>query len=136
MTIKSPQEPTESEPLSVDKRLSLLSSRFRRYLLYTLSMYPTPLSLPDVADAVTALEYGTPAGEYPDERLEIYTSLYHHHLPQLVEAGVVRYDQSDDSVCVGPNAGELVSLLELTIAHDRPAENGVAPREPDLDSLS
>ncbi|WP_424003776.1 DUF7344 domain-containing protein [Haloarcula salina] len=135
MTVRNQQEQTESEPLSVDKRLSLLSSRLRRYLLYTLSTYSTPVPLPEIADAVTTLEHGTPAEEYPDERLAIYTSLYHNHLPQLADAGVVRYEQSDDSVELGPNAGELVPLLELTITHDRPAENG-GLREPDLESLS
>lgn len=136
MTVRNPQEPTASEPLSVDRQLSLLSSRFRRYLLYALSTYPTPVSLGRIADAVTALEHGTPPAEYPDERLEVYTSLYHNHLPQLADAGVVRYEQSDDTVDLGPNVSALVPLLELTITHDRPAKNGGPLRETDLESLS
>jgi len=136
MTVRNPREATESEALSVDRQLSLLSSRFRRYLLYTLSMYPTPVSLPEIADAVTALEHGTPPEEHLDERLEIYTSLYHNHVPRLADAGVVRYDQSDDTVDLGPNAADMVPLLERTITHDRPAENGAELPQPDLDALT
>jgi hypothetical protein len=122
--------------LPVDDRLSLLSAPYRRYLLYGLSKYTTPVSLAALTDTVTEIEHGTPADQYRDERLRIYTALYHNHLPRLVDAGVVRYDQSDDAVDVGPNAPALVSLLELTVDHDLSANGDGLSREPvDIDSL-
>lgn len=106
------------EPLPLDDRLSILSSHYRRYLLYGLSQYTTPVSLAVLTDTVTEFEHGTPAEQYRDERLKIYTALYHNHLPRLVDAGVVQYNQSEELVDIGPNAPALVPLLEETIEHD------------------
>ncbi|GCF12922.1 hypothetical protein Harman_08570 [Haloarcula mannanilytica] len=114
----NPAQTETHEPMPMDDRLSLLSSRYRRYLLYALSQYTTPVSLAVLTDTVTEIEYGTPVEEYRDERLDIYTALYHNHLPRLVDAGVIRYDQSEDTVDVGPNAPALVPLLESTLEHD------------------
>ena len=130
------QETEVPDSLALDDQLSLLSSRYRRYLLYGLSKYTTPVSLAVLTDTVTGLEHGAPVDQYRDERLDIYTALYHNHLPRLVDAGVVRYDQSDDAVDVGPNAPALVSLLELTVDHDLSANGDGRSREPvDIDSL-
>ncbi|MBV0924079.1 hypothetical protein KTS45_07660 [Halomicroarcula limicola] len=76
----------------------VLADRRRRYLLYCLHLHSTPQPLPDIADQVTVWETSDPATERLDERLEIYLSLYHDHLPELVEAGVVTYRQTEDDV--------------------------------------
>ncbi|WP_336337919.1 DUF7344 domain-containing protein [Haloarcula brevis] len=124
------------DSLPLDDRLSLLSSQYRRYLLYGLSKYTTPVSLAVLTDTVTEIEYGTPADQYRDERLRIYTALYHNHVPRLVDAGVVRYDQADDAVDVGPNAPALAPLLELTVDYDLSANGDGLSREPvDVDAL-
>ncbi|MHC3380141.1 DUF7344 domain-containing protein [Haloarcula sp. H-GB5] len=124
------------DSLPLDDRLSLLSSHYRRYLLYGLSQYTTPVSLAVLTDTVTEFEHGTPAEQYRDERLKIYTSLYHNHLPRLVDAGVVQYNQSEDLVDIGPNAPALVPLLESTIDHDLSASgNGLTPNTVDIDAL-
>jgi hypothetical protein len=115
--------------MPIDERLSLLSSRYRRYLLYGLSQYTPPVSLPVLTDTVTEIEHGTPVEEYRDERLDIYTMLYHNHLPRLVDAGVVQYDQTADTVDIGPNAPALVPLLESTIEHDCSGDSDVLTTE-------
>lgn len=130
------QETEVPDSLALDDQLSLLSSRYRRYLLYGLSKYTTPVSLAVLTDTVTGLEHGAPVDQYRDERLDIYTALYHNHLPRLVDAGVVRHDPSDDTVDIGPNARSLVPLLESTIEHDLSASGDGLSREPvDIDSL-
>ncbi|RLN01601.1 hypothetical protein [Haloarcula sp. Atlit-7R] len=124
------------DSLPLDDRLSLLSSHYRRYLLYGLSQYTTPVPLAVLADTVTEFEHGTPAKQYRDERLTIYTALYHNHLPRLVDAGVVQYNQSEDIVDIGPNAPALVPLLESTLEHDLSASgNGLTSNAVDIDSL-
>ncbi|NLV14907.1 DUF7344 domain-containing protein [Haloarcula argentinensis] len=124
------------DSLPLDDRLSLLSSHYRRYPLYGLSQYTTPVSLAVLTDTVTEFEHGTPAEQYRDERLKIYTALYHNHLPRLVDAGVVQYNQSEDLVDIGPNAPALVPLLESTIDHDLSASgNGLTPSAVDIDAL-
>ncbi|EMA29968.1 DUF7344 domain-containing protein [Haloarcula japonica] len=124
------------DSLPLDDRLSLLSSHYRRYFLYGLSQYTTPVSLAVLTDTVTEFEHGTPAEQYRDERLKIYTALYHNHLPRLVDAGVVEYNQSEDMVDIGPNASALAPLLESTIEHDLSASgNGLTPATIDIDAL-
>jgi len=124
------------DSLPLDDRLSLLSSHYRRYLLYGLSQYTTPVSLAVLTDTVTEFEHGTPAEQHRDERLKIYTALYHNHLPRLVDAGVVQYDQSEDMVDIGPNAPALVPLLEETMEHDLSASgDGLSSNAVDIDCL-
>ncbi|KAA9398716.1 hypothetical protein Har1130_10910 [Haloarcula sp. CBA1130] len=124
------------DSLPLDDRLSLLSSHYRRYLLYGLSQYTTPVSLAVLTDTVTEFEHGTPAEQSRDERLRIYTALYHNHLPRLVDAGVVRYNQSEDIVDIGPNAPALVPLLESTIEHDLSTSgDGLSSNTVDIASL-
>ncbi|MDQ2071443.1 DUF7344 domain-containing protein [Haloarcula sp. NS06] len=124
------------DSLPLDDRLSLLSSHYRRFLLYGLSQYTTPVSLAVLTDTVTEFEHEAPAEHYRDERLKIYTALYHNHLPRLVDAGVVQYNQSEDMVDIGPNAPALVPLLESTIEHDLSANgNDLSSNAVDVNSL-
>ncbi|MFB6224491.1 MAG: hypothetical protein ABEH86_12575 [Haloarcula sp.] len=124
------------EPVETDTQLSLLSSRYRRFLLYGLSLYTTPVSLAVLADTVTEMEYGVPAEEIVEKRVDVYTALYHNHLPQLVDKGVVHYNQSDDTVDLGPNASSLVTLLEQTVEKDIPDGHRIVSQDPiDLETL-
>lgn len=81
-----------------------LAHRYRRRLLYCLFTYANPMRLPDVAHQLTIWEHDAVD---TGERLQIYNALYHDHLPALREAELVRYDQHDDEVELGP-AAELV----------------------------
>lgn len=118
MTPALPGEPSDSNSLTDDERRELLSSRFRRYTLYSLWLFTTPLSLARVADYVTMWEFGVSADELPQERLEIYMALYYEHVPPLAEAGVVVYDQADDTLDLGRNGPQLLSILERTITRE------------------
>lgn len=84
-----------------------LADRRRREALSVLFAFSTPITLPTVADFVTELECGTPAEEYPEERLRIYMSLYHDHVPILEEAGLVVYTQEGDVIDLGERADEI-----------------------------
>ena len=86
---------------------TLLDDRRRRYALYCLFRFATPMSLPTVADRVTELEYGAPAETLLDERLRVYMSLYHEHVPLLAEADIVDYHQEDDSLDLAENAASI-----------------------------
>lgn len=56
------------------------------------------LSLASIADEVTERTHGTPADDYPDERLDIYMDLYYDHVPALAELGYLSYEQETDTV--------------------------------------
>lgn len=97
-----PPEAT-SDPLAHDRR---------RYLLYCLHLYSTPMKLADVAQQVLVWEREDEPADYLRGRLRVYNDLYHDHLPALCEAGIVEYDQEDDMVDLGPAAPGVEAELE------------------------
>ena len=90
---------------------TLVADCRRRYALYCLFQFATPMTLPTIADRVTELEYGVPAETLLDERLCVYMSLYYDHIPLLAEAGVVEYSQGDDTVDLAENASAIRSQV-------------------------
>lgn len=104
-----------SGDLALDTVFHLLSHRRRRYVLSCLSAHGPTVALPDVADDVATREYETSIVDIPEEDvLEVYLSLYHTHVPKLVEAGVVSYDQERDLVTREPLADELERIYQRT----------------------
>jgi predicted transcriptional regulator len=84
-----------------DEAFDLLADARRRRLL-TLVGEHRELALPDVADEVAIDERDASIVDIdPDTVLDVYLSLYHDHVPRLVEAGLVEYDQERDLVAVG-----------------------------------
>ncbi|QLG50440.1 DUF7344 domain-containing protein [Natrinema halophilum] len=78
---------------------ALLSDRRRRLLLEVMRTYEEELTLPDAAEEVAIRETGHTVTNIPAERVtEVYLSLYHDHLPRLVDAGLLEYDQERDLV--------------------------------------
>jgi hypothetical protein len=108
----------ESEVTALDTEM-LLGDRRRRYLLYCLHLYSNPLRLPDVAHQVTVWERPDSPGVCLERRLETYMSLYHDHLPVLTSVDLVRYEQGEDMVELGPAADRLTPLLESHLRSDR-----------------
>lgn len=90
----------------------LLDHDRRRYLLYALHLYSTPMGLADVAEQVLVWEHEGEPEDYLRERLGVYNDLYHEHLPVLREAGLVTYDQGEDVVDLGPDAAAVEPALE------------------------
>lgn len=94
----------ESEQPSPDRVIRLLADERRRFALRCLLEHDA-LPLADLADEVAVRERGEPIGEIPAEDVKnVYMSLYHSHVPKLVEADVVAYDQDTDAVVVDEHA--------------------------------
>lgn len=108
----APREPTETGRLSPERIDDLLRNRHRRYALYYLFAHRNPVSLPDVADGITRWEYREPIDDRLDERLHIYMSLYHDHVPVLEAAGLVSYSQSADTVELTERAAGIEARVE------------------------
>lgn len=98
--------------LSLDEIHELIASRRRRYTLYCLYLYANPMRLSDVAGRITEWEHGEAAADFLDERLAIYTSLFHIHVPKLAAADVVAYDRADEMIELDRNAAPLRPYLE------------------------
>ncbi|MFC3956833.1 DUF7344 domain-containing protein [Halovivax cerinus] len=88
----APEAPTS-------QTLDILSNERRRHVLRVVREQGEAITLPDVADEVAVREHGRPLPEISPERVtEIYISIYHDHLPRLVDAGLLVYDQERDLV--------------------------------------
>jgi hypothetical protein len=120
MAVPSPESAGDNCPPPTDELGDLLSSRHRRWALYGLSRFATPVALARIAEYVTEREFGVPAEEVPDKRLEIYMALYHDHLPPLAAAGLVTYHQSDDALEFGSNADRLRPSIERALVDVAP----------------
>jgi len=107
----------ESEVTAADTE-TLLADRRRRYLLYCLHLYANPLRLPDAAHQVTVWEQPGGSDVCLERRLETYMSLYHDHLPILTGADLVRYEQGEDMVELGPAADRITPPLESRLRRD------------------
>lgn len=76
-------------------------TRRRRFLLECLQRFDEPVSLPDLADEIAVKEAGRALSAISGERVkDIYLALYHRHIPDLVAAGHVEYDQDADLVFI------------------------------------
>jgi hypothetical protein len=92
--------------LSADDEFALLANRRRRDALGCLFEHVT-VTLADLADEVAIREYDVPLPDISeDDVAEIYFSLYHCHVPKLVDAGYAQYDQEDDLVGLTEHAME------------------------------
>jgi hypothetical protein len=98
--------------LSVDHVYQALGHPRRRYLCYTL-LEGTAWSLDELAQKVAAWENDVPESAVTERQQErAYVSLYHAHVPKLVEEGVVTFDEETETITVGPNADQALAALE------------------------
>ena len=88
--------------LDLDEALALLADRRRRLLVEVVVAHDDTLTLPDAAEEVAERATGRHVVDLPAERIKrVYVSLYHDHLPRLVDAGVLEYDQERDLISPG-----------------------------------
>jgi hypothetical protein len=84
---------------AIDEGLELLADERRRLLLEVMRTYGEELTLPDAAEEVAVREHGRQVTELSAELVaNVYISLYHDHMPRLVDAGLLEYDQDRDLV--------------------------------------
>jgi len=84
---------------TLDDAFALLADQRRRLLLSVLHTYGEELTLRDAAEEVAIRETGHNVADIPAEQVQkVYLSLYHDHLPRLVDAGLLEYDQERDLV--------------------------------------
>jgi len=87
----------------------------RRYVIYYLQRYGSPVELGELAEQVAAWENDTTVGEVsPSERKSVYSALHQTHLPRLQTAGVVHYDADRSLVRTTDHAAR----LDLQLASD------------------
>ena len=87
------------DPTHVDTAFTVLADHRSRLLLQVMHTYDEEITLADAAEGVASRETGKPIVDISaDHVADVYISLYHDHLPRLVDAGLLEYDQERDLV--------------------------------------
>ena len=94
----------ETDDLDASTLHDLLADERRRHALDCLSEHGS-MSLPDLADETAAREHDQPLPRVPEDAvLTVYLSLYHTHVPKLVETGLVSHDRDCGVVSLADDA--------------------------------
>lgn len=102
-----------TKPLAADDVFDALADERRRFILWCLQTYETPMELIEIAEEIVVLETDTEVANGPDVGLEtVHTSLYHVHVPKLADAGIVDYDPDRDVVTLLENVEQYESFLD------------------------
>lgn len=104
----------EDKQISNEILFNILSHKRRQYALYCLDRYQTPMTIAELADEVARLEYDAQTlAQIPKEAVkQIYTDLYHSHIPMMKEANLLEDPQDQDAVCLKYDLSDL-PLSEL-----------------------
>lgn len=108
-------EPTtaRTSALELDEVFAALGHPRRRYLVYTLANGGSEVTLPELATEITAWERDIPAGEVSEEdRKPVQISLYHSHIPKLVDLGIIEYHEGEDIIVRARNTTQVEAVLD------------------------
>ncbi len=101
-----------SDVLEIDPAYEALGHPRRRYLCYTL-LEDTEWSLTELATKIAAWENDIPENEVSDRKREaVSVSLYHAHIPKLVDEGVVAFDDARETIRPAEHAEQVLTALE------------------------
>lgn len=99
--------------LELDEVFAALGHARRRYLLYTLVDGSSEETLPELAVKIAAWEQDKSISEVTDEeRRRVHISLYHSHIPKLVDLDVLEYDEGENVIVRALNTEQVQAVLE------------------------
>lgn len=103
--------------LSIDSALSLISHPERRQLLHVLqSRADRYVNIESIIDELLETDHGYGSDHHTQSVDEaIFISLYHQHIPKLVSAGVVKYQEDKNKIRY---EGDPVLDIMLTVIGD------------------
>lgn len=119
-------EQERSDDQSIDVIFDALSDRHRRHVLRSLLEHGQEVRMSELAEDLTGRDTGPSRPEVPpqasqnrmegaeDRVHEVTASLYHVHIPKLVDAGVVKYDPDRGIVRPTEFAYQIEHILALT----------------------
>lgn len=103
----------DSEDPPLETVFDLLAHRRRREVVACLYEHGS-LALADLAEEIARLENDVPITEISAEEVKrVYMSLWHSHIPKLVDFGVVEYSQERDIVDLAENADAMKRYIPL-----------------------
>ena len=110
--LQSGQASVPREVLDINTVYSALRHPRRRYLCYTL-YEKTEWPLTDIARKVADGENDVPPATVTDDQLrDVYVSLYHAHIPKLVDLEVITFDRNNETISAADHAEQVLAALE------------------------
>lgn len=98
--------------LELDHVFGVLDHPRRRYLLYALSM-DDQWTIGELATKLTAWERDIDETAVTEEQRDrMYVSIYHAHVPRLVDHGVIEFDETAGTISRGDHAEQVFAVLE------------------------
>lgn len=106
-------QPPPEEVLELEFVYQALAHPRRRYVVYSL-LSETRWTLTELATKLVSWEGDVPEDQVaPGHCDDAYVSLYHAHVPKLIDLDIVRYAGEDDEVIVAAgNAPQVLAVLE------------------------
>lgn len=102
---------SNSERPSLDIIYGLLADERRRCALVYLQKHRS-IGLPDLAEEVACQENDASITDLTEEEIKrVYMEFWHVHIPKLVDADIVEYDQERDRVTLAANTDWVFGLL-------------------------
>ncbi|WP_136601784.1 DUF7344 domain-containing protein [Salinigranum halophilum] len=120
--------------LELNHVFSALGHSRRRYLMYALVENPQ-WTLTELATKLAAWEDDCHEDDVePHRRDEMYISLYHSHIPKLVDEGVVEYDPDEETIAQSTHAEQVLNALagaggSLDLVQEQHAERSYGETE-------
>lgn len=97
--------------LELDHVYTSLAHPRRRYLCYTL-LEDDEWTLTELAVKIAAWENDVSEDAVTDEQRDrVYVSLFHSHVPKLVEEGIVTFDAETEQITAASNAKQVLAAL-------------------------
>ncbi|RBI60816.1 hypothetical protein DMJ13_17985 [halophilic archaeon] len=111
-TDQSHERTLPPELLKINHVYSALGHPRRRYLCYTL-LEDTEWPLTNLATKVAAWENDIPESAVSASQHDrAYVSLYHAHVPKLVDEGVITFDEETETITAAEHAEHVLAALE------------------------
>jgi hypothetical protein len=105
-------QPPSKDILELEFVFEALANSRRRYLLYSL-LSNTNLAVQNLATKLVAWERNIPEERVTDpEREAMYASLYHTHIPKLVDLAIVEFEADEETIVADRNAVQVLAALE------------------------
>lgn len=112
------REGADAPDLPADTLFTVLANPRRRIVIQYVLHMDEAVPKAAVIDRVAAWETQTPVADLSsDARKRAAVSLRHTHLPKLIDAGVVEYNEEEALLTLGPNAAAVEPHLALLAAH-------------------
>lgn len=92
----------------------ILADDQRRHILTFLHSAGKPVTLAEIIDHVVVREQGVSSDDLlEEERTRVALALHHTHLPKLMDAGMVTYDHTEETIAPAASAATAEPHLAL-----------------------